>query len=171
MAAISERKPSSATAARMASLFAKCLYGAACETPAKRAAARSVNAAVPCVSTMCSAASSSARGKSPWWYPVARPGRRDPRLLGRSCRSRCRTVAPRVAFGVDTVNISMLTVFSWKPRPGSDSQPGTPRLRVEAESGLLGRRADGELHPVRMGARELRGEEERRSRHEDRQEP
>src|SRR6266436_3933729 len=38
------------------------------------------------------------------------------------------------------------------------SQPGTPRLRVEAESGLLGRRADAEPHPVRMGARELRGE-------------
>src|SRR2546425_3395325 len=51
------------------------------------------------------------------------------------------------------------------------SQPGTPRLRVEAESGLLGRRADAEPHPVRMGARELRGEDERRSRHEDPQEP
>ena len=104
MAAMREPKPSSATAARIASLFAKCRDGAACETPAMRAAARNVNAAVPSVSTMCSAASSSARGRSPWWYRLRRRGRCvRRRAFGGSFRSSCRIVVDYLS--VDIVNM------------------------------------------------------------------
>ena len=57
---------SAATAPSSASRFAKWRYGAAGETPTRAATARSVRFAGPVSSTSVRAASTSARGRSPW---------------------------------------------------------------------------------------------------------